>query len=245
MNNRELTLPLPFARSKARLLYCFVIYAALLSTAQSSEKGVEFSAEFSTIEDGTQLWQQVYFAKEKVRIEVSGGGTTVIDLRQEMGYFISKGRVTGWPLGERRVFEIKLGGPLQDPENPCAQLLSWILPDNEDERRMITRTSCTRGTGAIVNGRQTQGWVLTMTREEKQQGGDVQRGILRFIAWVDPVLKYSIKFAGFQGEDERNLRPIYEPHSWAVQELRSIKVGPQPASLFDIREPSEHRRRRP
>ena len=161
------------------------------------------------------------------------------------GHFISKGRVTGWPLGERRLFEMKLGGPLQDSENPCAQLLSWILPDNEDERRMITRISCTRGSGAIVNGRQTQGWVLTMTGEEKQQCGGVQRGILRFIVWVDPVLKYSIRLEGFEGEDERNLRPIHETHSWAVQELRNIKVGPQPASLFEIAEPSENRRRRP
>jgi hypothetical protein len=68
---------------------------------------------------------------------------------------------------------------------------------------------------------------------------------LRFIAWVDPVLKYSIRLDGFAGEDERNLRPIYETHSWAVQELRNIKVGPQPASLFDIPEPSENRRRTP
>jgi len=244
MNHRELSLAFPFGRSRARLLCCSIIYAARLYAAQSSAKGVEFSAEFSTIEDGTVYWQKAYFAEEKVRVEVSGGGATVIDLRKETGYFISKGSRTEWPLGERRIFELRLGGPLQDSENPCAQLLSWFLPDNGQERRMIT-TSCTWGSGAIVNGRQTQSCVLTIAGEEKKQDGRIERGIWRLIAWVDPVLKHTIRLDGFQGGDEKNLRPIYEPHSWAVQELRNIKVGPQPASLFDIStEPSENRRRR-
>jgi hypothetical protein len=129
---------------------------------------------------------------------------------------------------------------LRDPANPCVQLQGWFSPDDrqEEDSPKILHRSCSRGTAALVNGRQTQGWIVTLSGEAREDDGSVTHFSYKFTMWVDTVLKHCIRTDALVDPGDGNFRSPFESEGktlpWAAQELSNIKLGPQPPSLFEI-----------
>jgi hypothetical protein len=214
---------------------CFLICAAALCVAQPPANPVQFSAdvvwEDHDAMEPTQF--KAYFGDRRIRVEAptsKGKSIAIVTLRQNTKkvYF-----VVGWgynqgseeALGASQwwhLVRIRLGGPLQDPANPCAEMGSWFVPDDKGEREKdlpkLKTCSRTSASPQLVNGRETEVWDIRFGGPEKPLEEE------RFTGYVDPVLKHFLRLEFYQDGGDRLV----------IQELRNIKIGPQPASLFDV-----------
>jgi hypothetical protein len=192
----------------------FLAFAAALMAIQPLAKCVEFSAEMAYVGDGQIDWGKAYVGEQKLRLEFQQGWTIrIADLQKNIEYeSIGHAPANESSLG-RRAFELAVGGPLREPASPCAQIVSWFVPDNESPVKQ-NNLSCKRGPAVLVNGRRTEQWDLTLSA-----GGN----LLKLTAWIDPELKHCIRIQVTTGGE--TIVPV---------ELRNIKVERQPAALFEI-----------
>jgi hypothetical protein len=219
--------------------FLLAMYAAALCTAQPADPWVEFSAESSFVEDGQQQWAQVYFGDQQVRMEHQYPFHVILiaDWRKNKEYEIYPGTSVHEKVMTRRNWELFVGGgPLQDPANPCGQILSWFAPDEPDAPK-VSLESCTQGAEAVVNGRRTQPWYLLL-RSEADILDAAKASHLRITAWADPELRFMIRMELLVDEGDGIFRSPYQNEGEAkpvayFRELRNIRLGTQPRSLFD------------
>jgi hypothetical protein len=171
--------PVKIARSRGKRFRCFMVYAAALYAAQPFAKCVEFSAEFSVIDDGEQRWEKAYIGDQQMRLE-SPYYPRVIDLRKNVAYdLIDKAHVEESAL-DRRAVERTVGGPLRDPANPCVQLQGWFSADDSEEENSpkVLHRTCGRGTAGARSGRRfsesPQGLHFWLTHRRRRSCCDVR-----------------------------------------------------------------------
>ena len=181
---------------------CFVlVVAAHFAFAQA-----EFSADLvDTHKDGNPTQAKIYFAKDKMRVESSGGNnrngggafimnlatqTSTVLMPQQHMYMEMPTKASG---GQRVSYNFFRTG---DVENACGDWLQ--LGSNKGG-------SCHKVGNETVNGRSTVKYEGTNSSAETNT------------FWLDPKLRFPVKW-----QDKNN-----------SGELRNIQEGSQPASLFE------------
>jgi hypothetical protein len=97
-----------------------------LYATQPSAKCVEFSAEFSVIDDGQLKWEKAYFGDHKMRFDFYY--PEVVDLRKNMVYqFLGMEHVRESAL-DRRFVERRVGGALARPRKSLRPATGLVLP---------------------------------------------------------------------------------------------------------------------
>lgn len=181
---------------------CFLAFmlAASFALAQA-----EFSAEIVDLQKPDKPATKIFFAKDKLRIEVQtagthGGGAVIMNfstqtaavmMAQQRMYIEMPVQTQSQRMGYASAF-FQTG----DVENACGD---WQKMGHDGG-------SCHKVGNETVNGRNT------VKYESTNASGDVSH------FWLDPKLRFPVKWDGKNSGGE----------------LRKIQEGPQPASLFEI-----------
>ncbi|HYQ73366.1 MAG TPA: DUF4412 domain-containing protein [Gammaproteobacteria bacterium] len=220
--------------------------------AQAKQSMVEFSAE--TVESGVQGGEQsgkLYVGKDRIRTEIDINGQTliqIIDLNSQEALMIN--------TEEKSYLRRQAGAEMApakkaDAANPCAGMQNinceqtgkeqvygrpatkWEFSSKadgpggamtiwiDDQRGIPTRQVMPDGSSIEmrmlgpekVGGRDTEKWEMTMTGPDGKSSNSYQ--------WYDPVIEMNIREEGGNGY---------------YRELRNIRIGEQPDSLFRVPE---------
>jgi hypothetical protein len=234
----------------SRLLFS-VMFVLALSTAQAQQAMVEFSAD--TVESGMQGGEQtgkLYVGKDRIRTDIDINGQSliqIIDLKAQEALMIN--------TSEKSFLRRQAGAgdimPASQAEvaSPCAGMqnitceqtgkeqvfgrpaIKWELTSKaggqagkmiiwlDEQRGIPTRQLMPDGSSIemrmlgpdTVGGRKAEKWELTMTGPDGKSTNSYQ--------WYDPAI-------------EMNIRE--ESDNGYFRELRNIKLGKQPDSLFRV-----------
>jgi hypothetical protein len=133
----------------------------------------------------------------------------IADWRKNKEYEIYPGIRIREKVMNRRSWELFVGGgPLQDPANPCGQILRWFVPDEPDAPK-VSLESCSQGAEAVVNGRCTQPWSL-MLGSEGAKPGAAKGSHVRITAWADPEIRFMIRMELLMDEGDGIFRSPYQ-----------------------------------
>jgi hypothetical protein len=191
----------------------FLILAWLASFVAIGETS-EFSADIlRSNADGTPSSEpgKIYVSNDKVRIETP-------DVTG--GFFIIDGatNIALFVQPEHRLFmDAKQSSLLTqilvpvDPRDPCPKL--QVMAINAGSAEKDSQWRCDRVGQEVIEGRETIAF-STMTAKHKQRA-----------EWIEPELKFPIRS---------------RTESGLTIDLKNIKEGPQPASLFEI--PANYRK---
>jgi outer membrane lipoprotein-sorting protein len=233
------------------LNYTFALFLLLTSMAATAASGGEFSADF--IQSAPQQGEQqgkIYVGKDRMRMEFDANGSQIIqivDSQQQMVYMINteeksymrQGGQSGMMPGTgpqdstnpcagmknitcKRIGEEKINGRLAEKwefsstsQAQSGKMTTWL----DKERRIPVRQTMPDGSGMElafrgtekVSGRMTEKWEMKTTGPDGESQVSYQ--------WFDPELNMNIReynAGGFK------------------REMRNIKTGKQPATLFTV-----------
>ncbi len=230
-----------------------VMFLLAFPTAQAQQAMVEFSAD--TVESGMQGGEQsgkLYVGKDRIRTEIDANGQTliqVIDLNAQEALMINP--------QEKSFLRRQAGGgdmlsaQKTDSASPCAGMqnitckqtgkeqvygrpaVKWEFNSKageqaesmtiwlDEERGIPTRQVMPDGSSMemwmlgpdTIGGRQAEKWELTVTGPDGKSTSSYQ--------WYDPTIQMNIREEAGNGY---------------FRELRNIKLGKQPDSLFKVPE---------
>ena len=234
-----------------RLTYLFALFLLLPAMIASAGSGSEFSADFvqSAPQQGEQQGK-IYVGKDRVRMEFDANGNQIIQIvdsvqqiiyminTEEKSYMRQGGQAGMMPdttaqegqnpcagmknITCKRVGEEKINGRLAEKwefsstsQVQSGKMTTWL----DKERRIPLRQTMPDGSGMElafsgteeVSGRKTEKWEMTTTSPDGESQVSYQ--------WFDPELNMNIReynAGGFK------------------REMRNIKTGKQPATLFTV-----------
>lgn len=196
------------------VILCFVTTAFAATTQVVAESAVvEFSANMvRTMTNKKPMESKIYVGKEQVREEMGSGEKQRIRI-------VSAGKDKMWLLNPARKEYIEATGPAQMKGVPQGRTPSRPplpgepgSPCSQQGRGLV----CKNLGAEKVNGRTTEKWEFVMSRKKQSW---------RTLVWVDRTLGVPVR---------------EEVPGKFLQELRDIRVGPQPASLFQV--PEDYRK---
>jgi hypothetical protein len=230
-----------------------LMFMLALATAQAQQAMVEFSAE--TVESGMQGGEQtgkLYVGKDRIRTDIDANGQTliqIIDLKAQEALMINTQEKSflrrqaggGDMLSEQKTDS---ASPCEGMENiTCKQTgkeqiygrpaIKWEFTSKaggktesmtiwlDEQRGIPTRQVMPDGSSMemwmlgpdTIGGRQAEKWELTMTGPDGKSTSSYQ--------WYDPAIQMNIREEAGNGY---------------FRELRNIKLGKQPDSLFKVPE---------
>ncbi|RMD71376.1 MAG: hypothetical protein D6819_01790 [Gammaproteobacteria bacterium] len=232
---------------KLLMLVCVVAYPL---GAAAAWFGAEFSADVVQYNPQTRQWQvvgKIAVGKDKMRLDnLQQKQWMLIDGKRHVTYMVMPQQRAYMEMPGVQAVPMLAAVPLpNDPESPCAQGKMTCKKVGEEEiggikvekwefvtkqggrtQRSYQWIDPQRGMAikqefpgfelerrylgkAKVRGRQVEKWAITV-----RQRGRTEKGI----EYIDPELKVVLR----------------REHGGQVTELRNIKVGPQPKSLFTI-----------
>jgi curved DNA-binding protein CbpA len=236
---------------RIRGLLFSVMFVLVFSTVQAQQTMVEFSAD--TVESdmqGGERTGKLYVGKDRTRTEIDVNGQSliqIIDLKAQEALMIN--------TQEKSFLRRKAGGgetmstTKTDAGSPCAGMqnitckktgkeqiygrpaIKWEFTNKaggqeesmtvwlDEERGIPTRQDMPDGNSIemrmvgpdSVGGRKTEKWELIVTGPDGKSSSSYQ--------WYDPVIKMNIREEGANGY---------------FRELRNIRLGKQPDSLFKV-----------
>lgn len=216
--------------------------------------GAEFSADAFQMTPQTRQWQPVgkmYVGKDKLRLEASRGNQSqimIVDTDQHVSYIINPAERTYMEIKGAQGVPMLASVPMpDDPSSPCKQgkmeckkvgdeqmngapVEKWEFAVKQKGESLKSTQWLDRGRHMAlrqefpgnqvierklagkdkIDGREVEKWEVTA-----KHGNQTQQST----EWVDPQLHVALKQEHGQGQ---------------VTELRNIKEGPQPASLFEV-----------
>jgi len=183
-----------------------MLVSATLTNAQTALP--QFSAD---VANPRGTLDRLYVGSDKVRIESSQGQQTfifIVDLKTQIAQALDPSQKTFREANMPGIATLlRLLQPI-DPGNPCPQLLQISRVASPATKLL----DCKSVGGETVNGRNTVKWVGTT----QTPPGPARTGYF----WIDPMLHFIVRARNADGSD--------------LFELRNIKEGQQPASLFEI-----------
>jgi hypothetical protein len=180
-----------------------LILVSLLSVAAFAQ---DFSADMvSTYKQGKPHTSKIYVGNNKMRVETGEeerAGAAIIDFSNNTELVVMKQQQMYMQMPLHQMTESALTFWRPDPTDACPQWQKLAATFKDAKERIV---SCRKVGNDIVNGRPAIKYEGTSS--------DGKTGN----AWIDPKLRYVIKWQGSDGG----------------MELQNIHEGSQPASLFE------------
>lgn len=234
------------------LIPAILLFFASAATLAAPAATVEFSADLiQTIPQQGDMNGRIYVGKDQLRTEFDIDDQTmvqIVDMKNQTTYMLDS-RSRSYMKRQAGAGDVMAGGGQSQDADPCAgmehikcellgvesvngrparkwefentiqeqsnRMLVWI----DEERKIPVRQMTPDGAMMIlrqvgretVNGRDTEKWEMTVT----DTGGKSSKGY----QWYDPVLKMNVR---------------EEQPGGYRRELRNIRTGVQPPSLFTV-----------